>query len=265
MPWGTRIAVKSRGRRWSGLLPMLRTLQQAPVGAGSVFVADAFAWDGQVDWQLPFSFAALPDDPLTDAFSDFRACWREPWPYRFCVVDRSHARVEMLVFSGSLRHVAGRLLMKEVRCRATLVLLLGGMEEDAGAEDVMRIVAHELSAEGVVCVTPPAAAEPDWGMQALVRLGDELTHDRPLDMALLMAFGEGVIAFLSRDLVQLSHLSNSVDRITGRLKALPPDATLVVSERSLDDLIRVPDLVEAWETAVSRGELAGCARTLPGA
>lgn len=256
-PWGTRIAVKSRGRRWGGLLPMLRTLQQAPVGAGSVFVADAFAWDGQVDWQLPFSFAALPDDPLADAFSDFRTYWREPWPYRFCVADRSQARVEMLVFSGPLRHVAGQLLAKGVRCRAALVLLLGGIDDDADVEDVARIVARELSAEGVVCVTPPAEAEPDWGMQALVRLGDELTHDRPLDVALPMAFGEGVIAFLSRDLVQLSHLSNSVDRIAGRLKALPPDASLVVSERSLDDLIHVPDFVDSLETAEPREGLAG--------
>ena len=38
-PWGTRIAVRSRGRSWRGVLPMLPILQLPAVEAGGVFVA----------------------------------------------------------------------------------------------------------------------------------------------------------------------------------------------------------------------------------
>ncbi|MBS0544785.1 MAG: hypothetical protein JSR40_13730 [Proteobacteria bacterium] len=262
----TRIAVRSRGRAWCGLLPMLRTLQHEAVGAGSVFVADAFTQDGRVDWELPFAFAALPDDPLAPAFTGFRAHWREPWPYRFTLAERSQPRAEMLVFSGSLRLLAGRLLTKGATTRATLVLVLGGMDEGADAESLARIVARELSAEGLVCVTPPAGADADWRMQALVWLGDELTHNRPLDLALSMAFRQDAIAFLSRDLVRLSQLSNSVARISGRLKALPPDASLAVSERSLGDLVRAPEVVglqEIWKARWPQGAAARGAGAAP--
>jgi len=249
VPWGTRIAARRRGRGWSGLLPMLRTLQQPAVGAAGVFLADAFAADGRVDWHLPFHIAVLPDDPLAEAFSGFRAHWREPWPYRFVVADRAQPHVEILVLGGPLRLAAGRLLSKGAPCRAALVLVLGGLQDGDDVESMTRIVAGELSAEGVVCVGTPADVNAERAMQALVQLGDELTHNRPLDVALHQTFGPDTVAFLSRDIVRLSHLSNAVARIAGRLKALPAEASLAVSERSLSDLIQVHEYVGALELA----------------
>jgi hypothetical protein len=56
---GPRLAVRSHAQSWNTLLPMLQTLQHPAVGAASVFVADAFAADGRIDWQLPFQIAVL--------------------------------------------------------------------------------------------------------------------------------------------------------------------------------------------------------------
>lgn len=269
VPWGTRIALRRRGRGWGGLLPLLRNLQQPAVGAAGVFFADAFAADGRVDWHLPFHVAVLPDDALAEAFSGFRAHWREPWPYRFVVANRALPHVEILVLGGPLRRAAGRLLTKGAPCRATLVLVLGGLEGGGDVESLTRIVAGELSAEGVVCVATPANGDAQWAMQALVSLGDELTHNRPLDVALSQTFGSGTVAFLSRDLVRLSHLSHAVLRIAGRLKALPADVSLAVSTRSLSDLIQVHEYVGALaltqpEELGVRGLPAGAAPLPPG-
>ncbi len=269
VPWGTRIALRRRGRDWSGLLPMLRNLQQPAVGAAGVFFADAIAADGRVDWHLPFHVAVLPDDPLAAAFSGFRAHWREPWPYRFVVANRALPHVEILVLGGPLRRAAGRLLTMGAPCRATLVLVLGGLDGGGDVESLTRIVAGELSAEGVVCVATPANVDAQWAMQALVRLGDELTHNRPLDVALNQTFGPDAAAFLSRELVRLSHLSHAVTQLAGRLVALPADASLAVSARSLSDLVQVHEYVGALELTQpeetdARGRPAGAAPLPPG-
>lgn len=252
-PWGTRIAVRSRGRSWRDVLPMLRILQHPAVAAGGVFVADAFAADGAVDWALPFRFATLADDPLAAAFTGFRANWRQPWPYRFVVADRAQPKVEILVFSASLRRAAGQLLRSVAPSRAALALVLGGVEGDGEVERLARVVAGELGADGVVCVSRPEGIDVDGMMRALVQLGDELTHNRPLDMALAQAFGGLALALLNRDLLRLSHMSHAVERIAGRLEALPNDASLAVSERSLGNLIHdravIDELNEAPEQA----------------
>lgn len=252
-PWGTRIAVRSRARSWRDVLPMLRILQHPAVAAGGVFVADAFAADGAVDWALPFRFATLADDPLAAAFTGFRANWRQPWPYRFVVADRAQPKVEILVFSASLRQAAGQLLRSVAPSRAALALVLGGVEGDGELERLARVVAGELGADGVVCVSRPEGVDVDGMMRALVHLGDELTHNRPLDMALAQAFGGLALALLNRDLLRLSHMSHAVERIAGRLEALPNDASLAVSERSLGNLIHdravIDELNEAPEQA----------------
>lgn len=247
-PWGTRIAVKRRKHHWNTVLPMLLALQRPEVGASSAFLTDAFASDGRIDWQLPFHYGVLPDDPMAEAFTVAQAQWREPWPYRFIVADRSQPRVEMLVFSGSLRQTAGRLLAKGTTSKAAIVLLLGGM--DAGNQEVeslVRIIARELSAEGVICVTPIARASPDDAMSALQRLGDELCHNFPLDMALRRVFAENVTAFLGRDVLQLSHISHAVSDLAERLQALPEEALIALTEASLGQLIASPEIVGSLE------------------
>ncbi|WP_313953732.1 hypothetical protein [Accumulibacter sp.] len=243
---GLRIAVRSRSQAWNALLPMLQALQQPAVGAASVFVGDAFPADGRVDWQLPFHIGVLPDDPLAAAFLQFRAPWREPWPYRFSVAGRATPRLEILVFSASLRQTAARLLRRRSPTRAALVLVLGGLDASGDAvEPLTRTIAHELSAEGVVCVSRGHEAGADWAMPALLQFGDQLTHNHPLDCALAQAFGANAIAFLGGDLLRLSRLLHTVDKLTSRLRALPQNATLAVSERSLDQLVAAPAMVGA--------------------
>lgn len=253
-PWGTRLAVYGRGRDWQALLPLLRVLQQPAVSAAAVFVADAFAADGRVDWALPFRLCVLADDPLANAFGAFRAHWREPWPYRFMRADRAVPRVEVMVFSGSLRAVAARLLARGAPCRAAFALVLGGTDVEGGQdggqlERLVRVVADVLAAEGVACVRSlgTAGVDVEQRMPALVRLGDELTHNLPLDIALRQAFGADVLAFLNRDLIRLSHLASAADRLAGRLKAAPAQASLALSERTLAQLIGTPGVVEALE------------------
>jgi hypothetical protein len=252
-PWGTRLAVISRQSGLRGLLPLLKIIQQPEIGVGSVFVADAFASDGRIDWQLPFHFSVLADDPRAEAFSEFQANWRQPWPYRFTVANRAQPRLEVLVFSGSLVQTAARLLSKGSPSRAALAVVLGGM--DAGqqeTETLLRLIAREVSAEGVVCITPTESSSSDWAMDALVRLGDELTHNRPLDMALGQIFGQNAAAFLSRDLVRISHLARVVDLLEKRLEALPEGAALEVTERSMGQLMTYSAIVDSLEIVAPR-------------
>jgi len=115
------MAVNSRIRSGNKLLPMLRTLQHPDRQSNSVFVANAFASDGRVDWHMPFHFAVLPDDPLTTAFATFSQLRRQPWPNRLMVADRSYLWMEILVFSGSLRETVVRLLTKGTQPRGTRI------------------------------------------------------------------------------------------------------------------------------------------------
>ncbi|MCP5230176.1 hypothetical protein [Accumulibacter sp.] len=249
---GPRLAVRSRAQRWSTLLPMLDALQHPAVGADSVFVADAFAADGRVDWQLPFQIAVLPDDPLARAFAGNPLRRPQPWPYRFAVAGRATPRLEVLVCSGSLRQAAARLLSRRSPSRAALVLLLGGLDAvGEGSEALLRVVAAELSAEGVVCTTPSANAEA--ALPALQRFADGLTHNAPLDVALAQAFGQGLTAVLGGDLLQISALSHSVASLTARLRALPEDSELAVSERTLRQLVVDPERAAGPLTRTARG------------
>ena len=246
---GPRLAVRSRAQGWKTLLPMVHALQQPAVAAASVFVADAFAADGRVDWQLPFRIAVLPDDLLAGSFAEIPAPPQPGWPYRFSVAGRATPRLEVLVFSGSLRHTAARLLHRRSPSRAALVLVLGGIDAVGDAlEALLRVVAAELSAEGVVCIAPRADANSDAALPTLQGFADALSHDTPLDVALAHCFGQRVTAFLGGDLLRISALSHSVATLTARLRALPDDAELALSERSLWRLVGDPDQVAAPPT-----------------
>ena len=264
---GSRLAVISQRRSLRRLLPLIQALQQPEVEVGSVFVADAFMADGRIDWQLPFHFAALADDPLADAFMGFRANWRPPWPYRFVVADRALPRLEVMVFSGSLAQTAARLLSKGSPSRAALAVILGGMDTGKqDAETLLQVVAREVSAEGVVCLTSMMSPGSASTTQDLVRLADELTHNRPLDLALPQVFGQNFAAFLSRDLLRLSHLAHAVDRLQAGLEALPDEAALELTERSLGQLMADSVNVDALEIVEPRdaGTAPPAAARMPG-
>ncbi|MER2516817.1 MAG: hypothetical protein ABTR92_10530 [Candidatus Accumulibacter phosphatis] len=260
---GPRLAVRSHAQSWNTLLPMLQTLQHPAVGAASVFVADAFAADGRIDWQLPFQIAVLPDDRLANAFANTPVPRPQPWPYRFGVAGRATPRLEVLVFSGSLRQTAARLLSRRSPSRAALVLILGGLDASDDSKALLRIVAGELAAEGVVCVAPfataGALADASSGpaLPALQHFADALSHNTALDIALAEAFGQGITAVLGDDLLRISTLSHSLGTLTARLRALPADAELAVSEHSLWRLVGDPDRVAATLTRGTRGTAGG--------
>ncbi|WP_300320187.1 hypothetical protein [Accumulibacter sp.] len=253
-----RIAVRSQRQRRHALLPMLQALADPAVAAGSVYVADAFAADGRIDWQLPFMIAVLPDDPLAEAIARLPAPPRPHWPYRLGVASRAMPRLEVLVFSGSLRQTAARLLSHRSPSHAALVLLLGGLDASGDALDaLLRIVADELSAEGVVGVDGPAASASDAQLAALLRLADQLAHNTPLDVALRQAFGTGVTAFLGDDLRRISALSHTVGTLAARLRALPRHAELALSERSLGQLVDSSERIGTVLPGSARGVAAG--------
>jgi hypothetical protein len=260
---GPRLAVRSHAQSWHTLLPMLQTLQHPAVGAASVFVADAFAADGRIDWQLPFQIAVLSDDRLANAFANTPVPRPQPWPYRFGVAGRATPRLEVLVFSGSLRQTAARLLSRRSPSRAALVLILGGLDASSDSNALLRVVAGELAAEGVVCVAPFAAAgeladaSSGPALPALQHFADALSHNTALDIALAQAFGQGITAVLGGDLLRISALSHSLGTLTARLRALPDDAELAVSEHSLWRLVGDPDGVAAALKRGTRGAAGG--------
>lgn len=266
-PWGLRLSLMSRGTDLDQLLGCLRTLQHASVGACSVFVGDLFKSDGMTDWRWPFTFAALPGDPLAEIFREEQAKLSEPWPYRFVTADRDHSRSEILVCSGTLPDALGRVVRGRLRRRASLVLLLGGLGESrAPSEQLLRTLAAELSAEGVAVLEPPLCVAWVEAMQPLRNFGDALTHNVQLDMALRDTFANGVMTLLNHDLVKLSRLGRAVDNLSARLKRLPKEHAITLSESSIEKLrLTVEEAPPAAAGAVHELPPALTAPPTPGA
>lgn len=236
-PVRIRLAIRLQPRgSLAAVMELLPVLGHQSTHCGTVFVEDAFAVAGPVDWRWPFAIATLPNDPLGNALIDLQER-RADWPIQFSVAGRNTARLEVLVISLPLAEALAILLASRLKLRCALVVVAGlGDVSVARTEPLLIALQSLLSADGVAVVQDSQ----DVPIQYLVNnFAFELTHNRPIDIALVGAFGRGTTLLLSRDLLQVSRLDHALEHVTRKLRSMPDAATVQLSDRSLQTF-RVP-------------------------
>lgn len=232
---GPRLALQGAGRHAAARMAWTPWLMRREVGAGSVFLADAFTSDGRTDWQWPFTVATLPGDPLAAPLAELQQGFPPDWPFRYVEASRDTPRLEVLVIGAGVADALVRLIASGLRLRCCLVVVVGlGEATPDAAEPLLRALVARLSAEGAaVPAAGPSAA--DFAQQ-LNRFAYDMTHNLPLDVALTSAFARGPQLLFNQDLLSISRLDGALDRATRRLRALTPQTEVRMTERSLERL-----------------------------
>jgi hypothetical protein len=233
--FGPRLALRGAGRDAAAIMAWAPWLARPEVGAASVYLGDAFAYDGRTDWRWPFTLATLPGDPLTAPLAELQSRFPPDWPFRYIEASRDTPRVEVLVIGAGAADALARLIGSGQRLRCCLVVVAGlGSEAPEAAEPVLRALVARLTAEGVaVLASGTSTAE---FADRLNHFAYEMTHNQPLDVALVLAFAPGAQLLFNGDLLKISRLDEALDRVTRRLRALPPKAEVRMTERSFGHL-----------------------------
>lgn len=230
-----RLAVRMKSGAAAGSMALASLLARAQVGAAGIYMDEAFASDGRTDWRWPFTLATLPDDPLTAPLAALQQQFPPVWPFRFISADRDHPRVEVLVIGAAAQNALTRVLESRLRLRCCLVIVAGlGSDSPRTAEPLLRALVAKLEAEGVAVLE--AGTSPQDFAERLKHFAYELTHNKTLDVALTEAFRPGLLLLLNRDLLAVSHLDTSVGNMARRLRELPPDTEVTLSERAFEHL-----------------------------
>ncbi|MBP6096225.1 MAG: hypothetical protein KBF58_12710 [Methyloversatilis sp.] len=230
-----RLAVRLKSGTAAGSMALASLLAQPQVRAAGIYIDEVFASDGRTDWCWPFTIATLPDDPLTAPLAALQLAFPPVWPFRFISAGRDHPRVEVLVIGAAAQNALTRVLESRLRLRCSLVIVAGlGSDSPRTAEPLLRALVAKLEAEGVAVLE--AGTSPQDFAERLKHFAYELTHNKTLDVALTEAFRPGLLLLLNRDLLSVSHLDTSVGNMAQRLRELPPDTEVRLSERAFRHL-----------------------------
>lgn len=258
---GPRLAVHADGRPSGRTLSFAQALTSPGAAVASVFVADMFAADGRTEWRWPFTVAALVDDPLASELAVAQARLPAGQPYRFATVQRADAQVDVLVIGAPVGQALARLLTSSMRLRCCLVIVCGfGQDSPAEAEPLLRSLVSRVRAEGVALVEAVSGVTEFVGCLGEFAAG--LAVNQPMDVALYAAFRGKVLPLVNRDLLALGSHELSLDVLSHRLRRLPPETMLGMTERSAQRL----GLASADFTPRARGGglAGGRLETLPG-
>ncbi len=222
-----RIAVNNGPRNRPFPHDAVDLLLDPGVGAASVFLEEAFASDGRIDWSWPFHIVTVPGDPLAPHFAQFQDGQAPYWPFRFAELQRGLHSAEVLVISASLPEALIRLLTSQVQLRASLIIVAGsGCAAPDKTEALARALAAQVSAEGVVMARSTVSV-PDFAQQVR-QLAYALTHNRSMDVALASAW-PGALLMLNRDLLKVSRLDAMLGRVSQDLRQLSPNVQIGLS------------------------------------
>ncbi len=234
-PCGLRLSVRTRSGLIGEAMALAGLLALPSVGAAGVHIDEAFPSDGRTDWRWPFTIATLPGDPLSEPFASLQAELPPAWPFRFTTAARDMSRVEVLVIGAGASDALTRVLSSGLQLRCCLVIIAGlGSEPPRLAEPLLRALVARVEAEGVAVLE--SGSSPQSFAARLRDFADELTHNKTLDVALTGAFRPGALLLFNRDLLALSHLDTTIARVTRRLRELPRDTEVRLSERSFERL-----------------------------
>lgn len=243
------ISARDAATRWSKIRsenanPIRLTLVDAPAPELAIWsrwlgriteidglcIAPQPAFNGRSEWRLPFTVATLASDAVALPLRDQRSVDPENWPFRFVTAGRANDRCEILVLSLPIAAALAAVLQSGLRLRATLVTVAGlGGDSMESAWPLVIAIAARVSASGVAIV-PRGDAQ---------RLADQvnamcfdLTHNFPIDAALLRNFGRDTQLFGNCELIDASQVSAQVEKLGERVQALATDAAFALSGKS---------------------------------
>ena len=234
-PAGPRIAARTTLSTVGLAMALAGVLSRPEVGAASVYLDEAFPSDGRTDWRWPFTLATLPGDALAEPLAALQSQFPPSWPFRYATASRDDPHVEILVIGAGTSEALSRLLASGLRLRCCLLIVAGlGTDSPRTAEPLLRALVARTSAEGVAVLD--SGNSPQQFAERLNSFAYELTHNKTLDVALAEAFQTGGLLLLNRDLLSLSHLDETVGRMSERLRRLPRNTDVLMSERSFERL-----------------------------
>jgi len=160
---------------------LLRLLLRHEVGHSAYLRVDEP--DRAVAWELPLRIGVLGDARSAELAEHVAAV---PWPQLVRLVPLSQVDedCDLLLLADDLRGAVARVLRQPRRLRADCVLAIGGA--GVAAERIMPLAAA-LRAEVLTAGVGIARIDPERGREWLIRLIEELSHDNPLDVALVGA------------------------------------------------------------------------------
>jgi len=238
-------------------------------GANSIYVR-VDEPDRPIAWEWPLRVGLLGDArsmELADCVATI------PWPQLVKVVHLAAVDedCDLLLLPDNLRGAAARVLQHPRRLRADCVLLIGGA--GVAQERQQALVAAlrgDVLTGGVGVVRVDADRERQW----VTKLFEELSHDLPLDVALMQANGSALegegggaeppMLIASRRLATNARISVFASRFGGQLRRMaaaraapPPSAGAIIPERPPAPSHAVRELEAAgteFETRAERGE-----------
>ncbi len=164
-------------------------------------------WDPErpTQWRWPFTVATLPGDPLGRRFVEDTQRNSLPTGSRFVIASRRTPRVEVFAFGQPLARALARVLETASPTRCALAVVAGfGADSPARSAPLVRALAACLQADGVV-VVPTTSAE--RLTDAIAHLAERTASGCPLDVALMQSMEPGHVAWLGRDLIEITEHS----------------------------------------------------------
>lgn len=229
-PWRLRLSIRTYERPVARFLTFALTLARAGATFSTVFLSDTFPSDGRTDWNWPFTIALLPGDPVLHLLSGKQRTHAN-WPITYATASCDMPNVEVLLISASVSEALMRLIASGLRLRCCLVLVVGlGDDTTESAAPLINALVARLSAEGAAILPAGNSAE-DFAIR-INSFAYELTHNKPLDVALSEPFGNESLLLLNRDLLAVSQLDTTLEIATQHLRTLPDTAVVELSEKS---------------------------------
>lgn len=194
-------------------------------------------WAPATAWRLPISIGCMFEDETAQYLLGRGHSAPPNWPFRYGVTSRQIDRHQVLVFSKPLASTWAALVQSPVRPKCCVAVVNGlGDATVQSAWPMVQNLCARLFASGVVVV--PVELDAITLAQGVDRLAFELTHDRPLDVALQTVFGREARLIGNVSLLKTARISHQVQALKGRLDQMSKRQRVHLSVRSVDQLTR---------------------------
>ncbi|HEY0017253.1 MAG TPA: hypothetical protein VGC13_13165 [Longimicrobium sp.] len=199
-------------------------------GAGAVSVDQGRR--GRVRWTWPLQVGCLDDPASRRLMGQLR---ETRYSDTLSPVQTLHGRGEtcdLLVLPYSLREAAAVLMAQVPPVKASCVVVLGGtLEPWERTVELQATLRREAGAAGVLVASVPEGARAPWFEQLVV----ELSHNRPLDVALSIAtrrVDPEPFCFATESLLKEARLGSAALRLAERMSTAPPHVTVEVDDHA---------------------------------
>ena len=198
------------------------------------------------DWNWPMNLAAQAEALGEDEIKPLQKLWPSRNLVAAASLTRETAHGEILILRGTAREALRELLILPYEVTASLVILIGSNDESwIRTAPLLRAITTETQAGGLLLWSTISERSLSERINLLI---EQLSHNLPLDVALLRAFGQNAgIALLSNELFKAAALPNAARKIVQRMVELPASVQFDVPKESVE-LLKSPSALDAAQT-----------------